>query len=1156
MPAPEQPMMRDLFEVPSRFFRSVHLERDFSDPHTLDNYIVTPAMAEAVNRVADGLRPGSAHRAWRITGDYGVGKSSFALLLAHLLSKSDNPESGKIAETIGWSDRTFELDRFWPILITGAREGIVPAILRGISESVFSARRYVPDLDVKKLETLIEASKADRTGGRAFDRLFDWLRTQSAEAGRGVVLVIDELGKLLEYAAQNPDEQDVFILQRLAETAARSGERPLLMVGLLHQGFQAYAERLPAATRHEWDKVAGRFEEIVFDQPLAHTAALISGALGVATSRLPSAILKDAQVAARATGSMGWLGGGTTSAATMDASRIYPLHPTLLPPLARFFARFGQNERSLFGFLLSGEPFGLQSFSDHHRLGEGWYSISDFYDYVRANFGHRLIGDSYQNQWLRIVNTIDTLIEGSELDLAILKTVGLLNLIDADDLTPTKRAIFACFSGRSQADVTQALDRLERDGYLFSRGERSGYRLWPNASVNLLSAYQNAKRAVGPIETVASQLGQFLPTDVVLARRHYLKTGTMRYFEVRSATIENASKVITTPTAADGLLTLILADGPEDHRQALAVALEATKDVANAIVGVVRPLLFLAPDLSSVRHWQWVKDNTPELSEDIIAAEEVSRQLHTAKRSLATQFAAVSGLERASSADVHWFRDGASLGIAGTLTNEISAVCDDLFHAAPKIHNELINKGTLSSAAAAARMRLIEGMFNSAELPLLGMDAEKAPPEKSIYLSIFKAGKLHVEKEGRFQLAEPAGDNEEADPLKVRPALRRLMFLIREGMGNRVSVTSLLDDLRQAPFGVREGLAPLLLAIVLKVHGHELAVYEDGTFIPRFSALDLQRLSRSPGPFEIQYCSVEGVRADVFGRLADAYAASVIDRQPVLLDVVQELCQFAARLPEYTRKSRSLAPVTRAVRDALTTATEPATLLFRDLPKACDLPAFEMDSVPSAEAAEAFVGLLNEAINDLQTSYGKLLERIVDRVGEACGFEVGAFDRAELANRAAKVSLHVREPRLRAFALRLRDPGLSNDAWAEALASFVVARPPAKWMPGDEARFGEEIGALAELFRKVEAAAFGSTEPSSAPESVRVNLTRADGRDLVEIVSEPGAFEEQHPVAKALLNQLGRTERIQFLTALLFEELDDKVDVKAAGNVSESIVKR
>ena len=93
--------IRDLFHVPERFLRSVQLERDFHDPHALAGYIVTPAMAAAFRRIADALRPTSGRRAWRITGDYGVGKSSFALVLAHLLANPAAPRVATIAAEIG-----------------------------------------------------------------------------------------------------------------------------------------------------------------------------------------------------------------------------------------------------------------------------------------------------------------------------------------------------------------------------------------------------------------------------------------------------------------------------------------------------------------------------------------------------------------------------------------------------------------------------------------------------------------------------------------------------------------------------------------------------------------------------------------------------------------------------------------------------------------------------------------------------------------------------------------------------------------------------------------------------------------------------------------------------------------------------------------------
>ena len=55
--------------------------------------------------------------------------------------------------------------------------------------------------------------------------------------------------------------------------------------------------------------------------------------------------------------------------------------------------------------------------------------------------------------------------------------------------------------------------------------------------------------------------------------------------------------------------------------------------------------------------------------------------------------------------------------------------------------------------------------------------------------------------------------------------------------------------------------------------------------------------------------------------------------QPQLLDVVRPLCVFAAGLPKYVQKTMHLSGIARQVRDALLNAREPATLLFRELPK-------------------------------------------------------------------------------------------------------------------------------------------------------------------------------------------------------------------------------
>src|SRR5262245_54957336 len=112
----------DLFNIKARFLRSAHLERDFDDPHAFSGYVVTALRRSCLERMAEGLRFESGQRAWRATGDYGSGKSSFALLLAHILSGRDSALSPQIRKAIDLSPLRIKSAQFAPVLVTCSRQ--------------------------------------------------------------------------------------------------------------------------------------------------------------------------------------------------------------------------------------------------------------------------------------------------------------------------------------------------------------------------------------------------------------------------------------------------------------------------------------------------------------------------------------------------------------------------------------------------------------------------------------------------------------------------------------------------------------------------------------------------------------------------------------------------------------------------------------------------------------------------------------------------------------------------------------------------------------------------------------------------------------------------------------------------------------------------
>jgi hypothetical protein len=112
------------------------------------------------------------------------------------------------------------------------------------------------------------------------------------------------------------------------------------------------------------------------------------------------------------------------------APRLLPLDPVVLPVLARVLRRFGQNERCLFSFLSSAEPYGLMDHARaaHKRLQV--YRLHNLYDYLTTNLSSALAAGPAAKRFRVVDSVIRSATVDNALELAALKPVGLLNLLD------------------------------------------------------------------------------------------------------------------------------------------------------------------------------------------------------------------------------------------------------------------------------------------------------------------------------------------------------------------------------------------------------------------------------------------------------------------------------------------------------------------------------------------------------------------------------------------------------------------------------------------------------------------------------------------------------------------------------------------------------
>ena len=237
--------LSDIIKTKTRFGRSVNLERDFYSDVSLEGYVLTTTATGSLERLIKAFNENVATRAWTLTGVFGSGKSTFALFAAKIFNYR-NTDDGKQAEKLLkqknpqlWQTAFVDSKRtpkFFPILISGSREPLAQAILRGVKYSLENS-------DDKNLRSLLsrieEIEKSSNISGAQILEIFSEISRKIHNTG--LLVVIDELGKLLEYAALHPQNSDIFLLQELAE-ATRKIDTPFFLMTILHQAFERYAD--------------------------------------------------------------------------------------------------------------------------------------------------------------------------------------------------------------------------------------------------------------------------------------------------------------------------------------------------------------------------------------------------------------------------------------------------------------------------------------------------------------------------------------------------------------------------------------------------------------------------------------------------------------------------------------------------------------------------------------------------------------------------------------------------------------------------------------------------------------------------------------------------------------------------------------------------
>jgi len=1069
--------LADYVEVKGRFRRSTHLEKDFVAVSQNGDYIITPTARLALHRLTEGMGNGSPSRAWTLTGPYGVGKSAFAVFLTRLLCSRG--KQGQQAQQ--------QLEETDPLLLARLRElGVYAKDSKGFLPVLATARRTaaskclaegvvaaVSAVGSRKVKASVQALK-DRLGaqpnGQSWDtrqivEVISSLSEAATAAGyQGILLVVDELGKLFEYAARYPQKGDVYVLQELAEQAARSTRSPIVLVGLLHQSFQEYGLHLDLATRREWAKIQGRFEDIAFLEPAEQVIRMISQAIRwegeTRPESLPGFAAEIAAVSAKAGVAPPAM---QKSEFEVTATAAYPLHPVTLVALPFVFRRFAQNERSLFSYLSSLEPYGFQEFIKTHALtldNPPTVRVSDLFDYFTRSLGAGLYRHPHALRWMEAADILERKDDLSPMQRDIVKTIGVLNALgEFCHLNATEEIVSLAISDCAEASVElhTALESLKETSIVTYRKFNHTYRIWEGSDVDIEERIAEGERKIRQGLNLADSVKRYLPARPLVARRHSFETGALRYFSVEYLDDPEAisSHLQTPEPGADGKVLVCLAESPAVGEQfrALARQEQQRRDVLFAIPQLIGELRAVVTELGALK-WAW--DNTPGLRDDRVARREMSLRITEADQMLRRN---LDGLldprDEPIGSGCLWMHKGDQVSVQSPVdvSQLLSNVCDEIYDKTPRIRNELIARRSLSSAAAAARRNLIDRMLSHHAEKTLGI--EGYPPERSMYESVLKATGLHrQDQDGNWGFRSPGNRN----ATKIVSAWNCIRDTLFERQPEPIPLTGLFADLAAPPWGVMPGLHPVLLCAFMLAYRDETTLYREGTFLPEPGIADFEVLMRRPELFAVAGSRILGGRAAVVQRLAKG-----LNVNPATVPVVRALFRMVKTLPDFAWNTRRLPDTTLEMRDAFQNARSPEQFLFVTLPEALGLPGFS-EAKPTRKEIEVFFRRLNESLESLSEATSSAISSARDILLRSCGLAEGDEHWRDLRSTAVALEPAVTDARLMTFLNRVTQSG-ADRAGIESVLALVANRPPRNWSDMDVDRFPEAAAAIGKAFQ-------------------------------------------------------------------------------------------
>jgi len=948
--------------------------------------------------------PNAQRVAYKLTSDFSLGKRSFNIIGSYGTGKS--------------------------------------AFLWALQQSILGKKHYLtanflPDPKVEIINLIGEFKSFEKYLAEYFDventdksykQIFAAIFQRYHNLGKSnplLIIIVDEFGKFLEYAAKNSPEKELYFMQLLAEFVNNS-ENNIILLTTVHQNIDAYAFSLSGTQRQEWTKIKGRFEEITFNEPVEQLIYLasetISQSVDVALDSAEIQKVNEIFICSRA------------FKINLDfmakiSHKIFPMELLSAYVLTLALQKYGQNERSLFSFLTNMDRTGLYGFD---RRTNPFYNLANVYDYLIFNFYAYLNSPSNPDftEWSKIKDALERVEHDNQIEVEnqqkIIKSIGLLSIF------ASKGAIFEDDFIENYAitalgfNPTVSLNKLEQTKIIIYRKYINRFVLFQGTDIDLQSALAEAAINVGDIKDVSGLLNGYFQLPSIFAKRHYYQTGTPRIFEFKIS--HNPKYNLALHGEIDGFINLVFNETFNIDR---LKELSAGQEEA-ILYGCYKNLHRIKDLIFEIEKTKKAIENIP--TDDKIAHRELNDIKSHQERLLSHYI-----VDNLYTTDVQWVFQGEVFVFKNKreFNIKLSEICDRAYPYAPIYKNELVNRNRLSSSIFTAKRQFILNLVQHWNSFDMGYQADRFPPEKTIYITLLKQNGL----------VPNIYDTTQSITLNKDSAFKKLWdcceLFLQKSKKDKLKISELITELQKPPFKLKQGLIDFWIPSFLYIKRNDYALFNEGVFLPFINEGTLELINKNPDEYEIKCFDVEGVRLDIFNSYRSLLNQSEIESAGniTFIETLRPFFKFYRDLPDYSKHTKRLANETIAVRSAIVNSKDPEKTFFEDFPQSLGYSLVQLQE--NKQALESYVSSLQSAIRELRSSYAELNNRFELFICNEIIYQKLEYNqyKTKLQNQYKSIKKHLLLPVQKTFLMRLESQIEEKEAWFSSIVQALINKP-------------------------------------------------------------------------------------------------------------------